>query len=128
VGSYGKEIHRLMQAIDVLRTNSDDMPIQQLQTILAIALRPGMTMEELGREVGMSQSSCSRNVAALSKWHRLRKPGADMIEAIEDPRERRRKIIYLTTRGRTAVKRSLEHLTGAPVDFESPSAKDAWTR
>jgi hypothetical protein len=32
---------------------------------------------------------CSRTVAALSKWQRRGTPGLDLIEAIEDPRERR---------------------------------------
>jgi DNA-binding MarR family transcriptional regulator len=116
-----------MKALNAIWTKSDDMPIQQAMTLLAVALRPGLTMEQLGRDVGMSQASCSRNVAALSKWHRLGKPGADYIEAIEDPRERRRKIMYLTAKGKHTMAEALSALAGRPViDFESPSAKDAW--
>ncbi|MCA6062903.1 helix-turn-helix domain-containing protein [Thalassolituus marinus] len=44
--------------------------------------------------------SCSRNVAALSKVHRLNKPGHDLVYAIEDPAERRRKIVFLTPKGK----------------------------
>lgn len=129
MGTYGKEINGLMKAIDVIRTDSDDMPAQQIQTFLAVALRPGLTMEDLSREVGISQSSCSRNVAALSKWHRLGKPGADYIEANEDPRERRRKVMHLTPKGRTVARKAIEALTGQPVtDFESPTFKEQWTR
>ena len=60
----------------------------------------------------MSQSLCSRTVAALSKWQRRGTPGLDLIEAIEDPRERRRKIMYLTPKGRQRMTRALEALTG----------------
>jgi DNA-binding MarR family transcriptional regulator len=56
----------------------------------------------------MSQSLCSRTVAALSKWQRRGTPGLDLIEAIEDPRERRRKIMYLTPKGRQRMTRALE--------------------
>ena len=41
-----------------------------------------------------------RNVAALSKWHSFGKAGHDLVQAEEDPRERRRKIITLTDKGR----------------------------
>ena len=127
MGAYGREINALYKAIDAIRTESIDMPAQQIQTFLVIAMRPGITMEELGRDVGISQSSVSRNVAALSKHHRLGKAGADYIEAIEDPRERRRKIMYLTPRGRSVMRKAVEALTGEPVEFESPTAKEAWT-
>ncbi len=127
--AYGVEINRLIKAIDAIRTESDDMPAQQIQCFLTIALRPGITMEQLGQDVGISQSSCSRNVAALSKWHRLGKPGADYVEAIEDPLERRRKIMFLTARGKTIARKAVEAITGQPAtDFDVPSAKDAWDR
>jgi DNA-binding MarR family transcriptional regulator len=118
-----------MKAIDAIRTDSDDMPAQQLLAFLAIALQPGLTMEQLGQNVGMSQASCSRNVSALSKWHRLGKPGADYVEAHEDPRERRRKIMHLTPKGKQVMRKAIEALTGEPAtDFESPSFKEQWSR
>lgn len=129
MATYGREISGLLRAIDAIRTDSNDMPAQQVMCLLTIALRPGITMEDLGQEVGITQSSCSRNVAALSKWHRLGKPGADYVEAIEDPRERRRKIMYLTPKGKQVVRRAIEAVTGQPaIDYESPTAKEAWTR
>jgi hypothetical protein len=62
--------------------------------------------------VFMSQSLCSRTVAALSKWQRRGTPGLDLIEAIEVPRERRRKIMYLTPKERQRVTRASEALAG----------------
>lgn len=125
--TYSRDIKSLIKAIDAIRTESDDMPAQQIQVFLTVALRPGITMENLGRDVGISQSSVSRNVAALSKHHRLGKAGADYVEATEDPTERRRKIIFLTPRGRQIMRKALEALTREPVtDFESPAAEDAW--
>lgn len=118
-----------MRAVDAIRTESDDMPAQQIMCFLAIALRPGITMEQMGADVGISQSSCSRNVAALSKWHRLGKPGADYVEAFEDPKERRRKIMYLTPKGARVARKALEALKGEPIDdYEVRTFKDDWSR
>ncbi len=124
MGAYSKEIHGLMKAIDAIRGDEIDMPTQQVQAFLAVALRPGLTMADLADTVGMSQSSCSRNIAALSKWHRLGDPGLDLVEAIEDPHERRRKIMFLTPKGRRRVMHVLEVLTGGVVDYDSPSAEE----
>lgn len=117
-----------MKTMDVIRGDAVDMPIQQVQTFLAVALQPGITAADLATEVGMSQSSVSRNTAALGKWHRLGVPGFDYVEAIEDPRERRRKIHYLTIKGRKVASNALKALLDEPVDFEAPTAKEAWQR
>lgn len=60
----------------------------------------------------LSPMVCSRTVAALSKWQRRGTRGLDLIEAIEEPRERRRKIMYLTPKGRQRMTRASEALTG----------------
>jgi DNA-binding MarR family transcriptional regulator len=91
-----------MKAIDAIWGEEPDMPVQQARVVLAVAMRPGLTMGGLLRMVVMSQSLCSRTVAALSEWQRRGTPGLDLIEAIEDPRERRRKIMYLTPKGTPA--------------------------
>jgi DNA-binding MarR family transcriptional regulator len=60
-------------------------------------------MQELAEESGLTQSSCSRNVAVLSRWEEFGKPGLDLVESFDDPRERRRKIVYLTANGKQKV-------------------------
>jgi DNA-binding MarR family transcriptional regulator len=53
--------------------------------------------------LAIAQSSASRNIAALSRWHSFGKDGHNLVEAREDPRERRRKIVSLTPRGHHLV-------------------------
>jgi DNA-binding MarR family transcriptional regulator len=107
-------------AIEIARAEDPVMPIQMFQTLLAVARQSGITMNELGEILKTSQASCSRNVAALSKWHKFGEPGLDLIEAVEDPVERRRKIIFLTPKGRARVREVLSAMTGKPVtDFET---------
>lgn len=89
--------------IRVLRTISPDMPMQQAEVLIAIANKPGITMSDLAKRTGLSQSSISRNIAALSKFHRIGKPGLDLVEAVTDPRETRRRLVYLTTNGKMHV-------------------------
>ncbi len=86
--------------LEEFRKFDADMPIQTAAMFLVVAANEGITMKALGEELGISQSSCSRNVAALSKQHRLNKPGLDLVYAEEDPVERRRKIVKLTPQGR----------------------------
>jgi DNA-binding MarR family transcriptional regulator len=78
--------------------------------LLTIAREPGLTMQTLAKRTGLAQSSCSRNVAMLSLWHRLKKPGFDLVESVDDPRERRRKIIFLTLKGQRLVTKAMQHL------------------
>lgn len=77
-----------------------EMSVRMASVFVRVAENPGITMKELAEREGMSQSSCSRNIAALSKWHRLNKPGLDLVYASEDPVERRRKVAYLTPKGK----------------------------
>lgn len=120
MGSYSEEIHRLMAAIEIARAGLPVMPIQMLQALLAVAKKPGITMHQLGEILNTSQASCSRNVAALGKSHKFGEPGLDLVEAVEDPVERRRKIMFLTPKGRARVQEILSAATGKLVtDFET---------
>ena len=120
MGAYSEEIYRLMAVVEIARAEDPVMPIQMLQTFLAVARQPGITMYQLGEILKTSQASCSRNVAALGKWHKLGEPGLDLVEGVEDPVERRRKIIFLTPKGRARVQEVLSAMTGKPItDFET---------
>lgn len=76
--------------------------------LLIVALEPGITMKRMAEKLGLSQSSTSRNVSALSKTHRYGKPGYDLITAKEDPTERRRKIVTLTAKGERVMHTKLK--------------------
>lgn len=90
----------LVRVLEALRTLDPDLPIQYALSFLTIAQNEGLSIRDLSERLGIAQSSASRNVAALSKWHSFGKAGHDLVQAEEDPRERRRKIITLTDRGR----------------------------
>lgn len=119
-------INTLFRVIASLREIDEQMPSQMAQVLIAIAMRPGLTMQQVSDMTGLSQSSCSRNIAALSKWHRLGKEGHDLVEAIEDPAERRRKIMFLTPKGKQKVQALIAAVNPevSPADFKAPTAKE----
>lgn len=93
-------LSQLIPVLQYLRDEIDaELPMQAAMVYLTVASNPGVTMKELQEAVGISQASCSRNVAALSAFHRLNKPGYNVVVATEDPLERRRKVVRLTEKG-----------------------------
>lgn len=128
MASYGNALNGIMNALAILRGEDEQMQMQTAQVFIAIAMTPGITSQKIAQAVGLSQSSVSRNTAALGEWHRLGKPGHNLIEAVEDPRERRRKIHFLTAKGRTVAAKVIEAVTGQVVtDFTAPTYKE-WLR
>jgi DNA-binding MarR family transcriptional regulator len=105
------ELNTFSMLLEEFRKLDPEMPIHFVRGFIEIARRPGLTMRDLGTSLGISQSSTSRMVQALSKWHRLNKPGHALVEAHEDPAERRRKIITLTPKGERFANAVINQLT-----------------
>lgn len=102
-----KVLDSLNMTLEAIREIDATMPIQVAHVLTMIARHPGISMQKLADYAGLTQSSTSRNVAALSKWHRLGKPGYDLVEAIEDPEDRRAKVLFLTQKGRERMAKIL---------------------
>jgi DNA-binding MarR family transcriptional regulator len=103
VPRHGDEIATVIRVLEEFRRYDPDMPIQYALSFLTIAQHEGLSMGDLAQRLGIAQSSASRNIAALSRWHSFGKDGHDLVEALEDPRERRRKIVSLTSRGHRLI-------------------------
>ena len=103
-------VFAVTRIITMLRTLSPGMPMQQADILFQIAIHPGLTMAELVKRTGLSQSSVSRNVAALSKYHRLGEPGLDLVETLNDPRDPRRRLMFLNTNGKTFITKLLRNI------------------
>ena len=83
-----------------------EMPLQQLHCLLVIAgAVDGLSLTELAQKVGIGLATASRYVAALGKQNRHREEGLLLVEAFEDPMERRKKIIRLTKKGKMAIEK-----------------------
>lgn len=99
-----KALVALTDLIELLRTEIDpEMPVQQLQVFLQVALRGTTTQHELGENIGLSKASMSRNVSALGPINRFHQKGHDLLISREDPQYRRQKLIELSPKGRKLV-------------------------
>lgn len=124
--AQGTELAALIKVLTILREEVDnEIPIQMAHTFLCVALRPGISMQDLCRDTGLSQSSASRNVQTLGKWHRIGKPGYDVVEAVDDPADTRRKIMFLTPKGRSVIGKVLgAAFNRDPAPFDAPSSQE----
>lgn len=107
-----KELGRLSLALSVVRILDDSMPVQTLAVFLEIAKNEGISVSELGAKTGLAGSSASRNVAALSDWHWLKKPGLGLVATVADPMDMRRKAVKLTPKGKQLIDQIVAVLAG----------------
>lgn len=92
-----------------LRALGNDVPLQQILVLLYISSKgSGCTQAEMREDLDMAASTASRNIAALSKVHRLGKEGLGLIDWRDDLLDRRVKRIHLTPKGRAFMKDLLD--------------------
>lgn len=95
----------LLKVIERFREIDGEMQAQAIAVLLKVAKNPlPLKMAEIAEELGLSQSTISRNVAYLGDWNRRKEAGHKLVEAYEDPAERRRKLVRLTAKGKRFVK------------------------
>ena len=88
--------------IEEFRKLDTEMQAQTMMAFLYISRMQdsNVTVRDVGEYLGITSASASRNIAALSKWHRHGKPGHDLVEAYENPARRIEKFIRLTPKGK----------------------------
>jgi len=96
-------LRSIFKLIAAFRALEPDMPMTQAICFIWVALNEGHTQVELRQALGMPSATSSRNLSALSKVHRLGKLGLNLIEWVENPEDRRAKMLYLTPRGKHTV-------------------------
>lgn len=62
--------------------------------------------------LGLASSSASRNVAALSGLHWMKKPGLGLVELVTDPMALHKKQVRLTVKGKRLVEQLLTIMEG----------------
>ena len=119
--AHRDEVATVVHVLEAFRTLDPDLPIQYALSFMTIAQSEGISIGELAERLGIAQSSASRNVAALSRWHSFGKAGLDLVQAQEDPRERRRKIVTLTDKGRAFLE-DLRAIVHPPTTRQAKTA------
>jgi DNA-binding MarR family transcriptional regulator len=102
------ELYNLPKPGDTNPDRNPGMPIQMAAVFLYVAMHDGCTMKQIAEVLGLSQASASRNCQALGKYQKQGKLGYDLVETVDDPAERRRKIVKLTRKGKRLAARLAE--------------------
>jgi DNA-binding MarR family transcriptional regulator len=100
------EKERLLYLAAVLGRASPDLSLPQLVTVLTIALEPGLSVNDLAERLKIPQQSASRHVSVLLGRYQLAAEDATrppLIEQTINPRDPRKRALYLTARGRDEV-------------------------
>lgn len=92
-------MRRFLKATNLLRVLDREVPGQVVAAFAYVASHNGCHKQALEEDLGFSTASGSRVTAWLSKHHRLKKPGLNLIKKEDDPLNSRRKILSLTKEG-----------------------------
>lgn len=84
-------------------TEEPDVQVQTIETFLLIASRGNPRVNELARQIALTQPSASRNLRKLCEAPRGQ-AGYGLITMELDPWDNRRRIIKLTARGHELVR------------------------
>lgn len=93
-------LEQAVRLLERLREFDPDMPVQRALVLLCVGRTGVAGMEELSREVNLTLSAISRNVAALGQYGFGKSPGLELVETREDPANRKRKLVMLTGKGK----------------------------
>lgn len=97
-----QEIKNALKLLKELQKLDPEFPLQYAICLFEISLNEGLSVSELARRTNLSLSTVSRIVGALSK-HRQKGAPFQLVTAKIAQTERRRKEIYLTTRGKAVL-------------------------
>jgi DNA-binding MarR family transcriptional regulator len=106
------QMERLLQVIETIRVLDREMPAQVVATLLYVASHNDCHKPALEQDLNFSTASGSRNTDWLSKQHRLRKPGLDLITKEVDPTNKRRTTLKLTPKGEQLIHKITQILYG----------------
>lgn len=102
------QARKLFNALNIVRMVDATIPMQNFMALLAVAIEEGQNINEIGRKVGISQSSASRNLSSLSDWDWKKREGLRLVEYKQDPMNLTIKNMFLTRKGHNLVTQILD--------------------
>ena len=96
----GKKLWRIIEEIRKFDSQLEAQAIAVFFYVGVYGGKNGIKMQTMIDELDIAQSSISRNCFKLSVFNRHGKTGIGLLETLEDPMERRRKLVRLTAKGR----------------------------
>ena len=104
------KIEKVLKVINLLRLYDREFSAQVMATLLYVASHNECHKQALEEDLNFTTASGSRNTDRLSKFHRLNKPGLDLIKKEVDPDNKKRQLLSLTKKGEDLIKQIKEIL------------------
>jgi hypothetical protein len=105
------DARRLLLAIKPLADVRSPMPLSYLKTFLLVASEEGRGVSEIARDFGIAHERrriMTRFIQNLTKKPRKLHRGLDLLEVRAHPTIKRKKAIFLSTKGRNLLSKMLQ--------------------
>jgi DNA-binding MarR family transcriptional regulator len=96
----------LLEALEPAR----DLPVSKLMTLLTVALKEGLTVDDYAKRAGISATTMSRHLLDLGEVDRNQKAGRGLVEGRTNITNQREKVYGLTPIGRSMLTQIVEAL------------------
>jgi DNA-binding MarR family transcriptional regulator len=107
-----KTLQRLYDALEEVRVIAQHMPVQQVMSLILVALHEGKSLKELSALMDCKMPIMSRQLIDLGVRNRRMEPGYHLVESRQDPMEMRKNQYTLSVRGKHVIKAMLKALSG----------------
>ena len=97
------QVNKHLRVVDVFREIDPLMPIGQIAFFLQVAKNEGCTLSDIASQSDLALATASRYLANLTQIDRYKQPGLALLDAYENPMNRRQKLIILTELGRKVI-------------------------
>lgn len=113
-GAQRRLIASVHHVVSTIRKSLDapELPSAWVDVLLFIAHRPAEPLASIVIGSGLNGSSAQKVLLALGAENRFGKPGLGVIEDIADPLHGKRKLYFLSVKGRALMAKVLTSLTG----------------
>ena len=101
---------KTMNILNCFKDINCEMPLQQMETFLAVARMGKCTVAELDRHLPQQQQAIARNVRILCAVASPTRAGFDLIQQVLDPYDSRKRQLTLTAKGELLIKNLSEAL------------------
>lgn len=100
------DLNLMMRACEVIATEIDpDIQVSTLRAFLFVASRGSCTQKDVEQELKTTNATTSRSISYWTDLRADRKPGMNFILRLEDPNDRRFKILTLTKKGQAFLEK-----------------------
>jgi len=102
----------LKRVLDAVRAEAPELPTQQLHALLVIGLDEGLSVQDVQKRTGMTNSSGSRNVRALMEYAGEGRKGLHWVDWKPNPQNLREKLLFLSPKGREVMDKMMKVMEG----------------